>query len=166
MSNEIVNMNELLQVTQNTAMSVNSLSEQMGLMVGRVNENTKRIVALEDRMTSHERSETITRIQDKRLVSEIHSRVAYLLKIEYEGGRVADNSVSDDINYRGAFINRCYVDARNKSKLGQPHYATLKVDFDEVLEYVSSWVPEVEGGTEGYKHYLDIRREERMKKRE
>lgn len=164
MSNEIVNMNELLQVTQNTAMSVSSISEQMGLVVSRVNQNTKRIIALEDRITSHERTEVVNRAQANRLHEAIQSRATFLLGIEFEGGVVSDDSVPDEVRYRSAFINKCHVDARRHSKLGKPYYATLKVDFDETLAYIESWVPEVTGGTEGYKHYLDVRREERMKK--
>lgn len=31
------------------------------------------------------------------------------------------------------------------------------------MEYIEAWEPEVAGGIDGYKHYLDIRREEREK---
>jgi len=162
MSND-VDMNGLLKVTQNTAMNVSSLSEQMGLVVNRVNDNTKRIVALEDRMNAHERTETINRSQARRIRKSVIERVNSLLGIKYEGGKVADDCVKMDMFYRGGFISRCYTDAKNHSKMGGSYTETLKVDFNEVIEYIDSWKPEVEGGTEGYMHYLDIRREEREK---
>lgn len=162
MSND-VDMNGLLKVTQNTAMNVSSLSEQMGLVVNRVNENTQRIVALEDRMNAHERTETINRSQARRIRKSVIERVNSLLGIKYEGGKVADDCVKMDMFYRGGFISRCYTDAKNHSKMGGSYTETLKVDFNEVIEYIDSWKPEVEGGTEGYMHYLDIRREEREK---
>jgi hypothetical protein len=162
MPNEL-DMNTLLKVTQNTAMSVSDLSEQMGLVANRVNENTQRIIALEDRLTSHERTETINRAQARRIKKSVIERVNYLLGIEYEGGKVADECVKVDVFYRGGFISRCYTDAKSHSKMGGSYTETLKVDFDEVMDYIESWVPEVENGVEGYKRYLDIRREERMK---
>lgn len=162
MSND-VDMNGLLKVTQNTAMNVSSLSEQMGLVVNRVNENTQRIVDLEDRMNAHERTETINRSQARRIRKSVIERVNSLLGIKYEGGKVADDCVKMDMFYRGGFISRCYTDAKNHSKMGGSYTETLKVDFNEVIEYIDSWKPEVEGGTEGYMHYLDIRREEREK---
>ena len=164
MSNTSMDMNTLLKVTQNTAMSVNGLAEQMGLVVNRVNENTQRIIALEDRMTSHERTETINRAQARRIKKSVIERVNKVLDIKYEGGKVADECVRVDVLYRGGFISRCYTDAKNHSKMGGSYTETLKVDFDEVIEYIDAWKPEVEGGVEGYKHYLDIRREEREKK--
>jgi len=164
MSDKNMDMNALLKVTQNTAMSVSGLAEQMGLVVNRVNENTQRIVALEDRMTSHERTETINRAQARRIKKSVIERVNTLLGIKYEGGKVADECVKVDVLYRGGFISRCYTDAKNHSKMGGSYTETLKVDFDEVIEYIDAWKPEVEGSIEGYKHYLDIRREERQKK--
>ena len=164
MSNTPMDMNALLKVTQNTAMSVSGLAEQMGLVVNRVNENTQRIIALEDRMTSHEHTETINRAQARRIKKSVIERVNALLGIKYEGGKVADECVRVEVLYRGGFISRCYTDAKNHSKMGGSYTETLKVDFDEVIEYIDAWKPEVEGGIEGYKKYLDIRREEREKK--
>ncbi len=77
---------------------------------------------------------------------------------------MADESIETDVLYRGGFISRCYKDAKNQSKMGESYSETLKVDFDEVMEYIESWKPEVDGDVEGYKHYLDIRREEREKR--
>jgi len=164
MANDGMNMDALLKVTQNTAMSVSGLAEQMGLVVNRVNENTQRIISLEDRMASHERTETISRAQARRIKKSVIERVNKLLGIEYEGGKVADKCVKADVLYRGGFISRCYTDAKNHSKMGGSYTETLKVDFDAVLEYIAAWQPEVEGGVDGYLHYLDIRREERQKK--
>lgn len=156
--------NDIMKMMQLAAMNINGLSQQMGLVLDKVNAHEERIIAIEDRLTNHERTEVVNRAQANRLQAEVHSRVNYLLDIEFEGGKVADESVTDDVNYRGGFIARCYADARHHSKMGSPYYATLKVDFDEVMQYLEAWVPEVEGGVEGYKQYLDIRREERMKK--
>lgn len=165
--NQIMSASEfedIKQVMQLTAMNVNGISEQMGLMLTKVNDHDERIVALEDRITNHERTETINRAQARRIKKAVIEQVNKLLGIKYEGGKVADECVKVDMLYRGGFISRCYTDAKNHSKMGGSYTETLKVDFDEVMNYIESWKPEVEGGTKGYKRYLDIRREEREKK--
>lgn len=156
--------NDLMEMMRLTAMNVNGISEQMGLMLKKVNAHDGRIADLESRMDKHERTETINRAECRRIRKAVMSRVNTVLEMEFEGGHVADNSIKTDLLYRGGFISRCYTDAKNHSKMGESYSETLKVDFDEVLGYIEAWTPEVEGGTDGYKHYLDIRREEREKK--
>ena len=157
MSNEIVDMKQLLQVTQNTAMNVNGLSEQMGIMNARMNKFNARLDSIQESVDGVKAEVTVTRSQANRLRRSIHERVAIVLKLKREDGRVADCSIHDDAAYRKAFISRLYFDAREKSKLGTPYYDTLRADFNEVMEYIDAWKPEVKGGTEGYKRYLDIR---------
>lgn len=156
---------DLLKVVQLTAMNVNGISKQMGLVLDKIDGHDKRITALEDRMDSHERTEVVNRAQANRIHDAIRDRVTYVLGLDTDGGMVSEDSIPDEVRYRSAFINKCHVDARRHSKLAKPYYATLKVDFDEVMQYISAWYPEVRGKTEGYKRYLDIRREERRKAR-
>lgn len=165
MGNEItqVDMDSLLKVTQNTAMSASALSESLGIVTRRVAENTQRIATLESRMDSHERTETIGRAECRRIRKAVMARVNEVLEIKFRGGKVADESVADDMRYRGGFIARLYTDAKNHSRMGESYTETLKVDLEEVMDYISKWGPEVEGDIEGYKQYLDIRRDERRK---
>lgn len=161
MSNEIINMDQLLQITQNTAMSVSAQSKQMGLILGNINDLKQDVSAIKDEMEVLKHETTVTRHQACRLQNAIHQRVAMLLGLQFDGGRVSDESIGTDKRYRGGFISRCYMDARRKSKLGTPYYATLRCDFQDTLDYIEAWEPEVEGGVEGYKDYLDMRRDER-----
>lgn len=156
---------DLMKAIQLTAMNVNGISEQMGLMLSKVNANTERITDLENRITAHEHTETINRAQCRRIRKAVMSRVNELLRIKFDGGKVAEESIETDVLYRGGFVSRCYTDAKNHSKMGESYTETLKTDFGEVMDYIESWTPEVDGSTDGYKHYLDIRREERNKKR-
>lgn len=156
---------DLLQVARLNTMNINGLSQQMGLMNDRMNQIVQRMDGYDNRLDVLEHSTTINRAEGRRIKSSVMSRVNYLLKIEFEGGRVADSSIDDDLRYRGKFISKCYVDAKKYSKMGQTYPETLKCDFAEVLEYIEAWVPEVDGGVEGYKRYLDTRREEREAKR-
>ena len=158
--------NDLMQVVRLTAMNVNSISEQMGLALKKIDDHSNRISHLEDRLTRHEQTETINRAECRRIRKAVMNRVNNVLKIEFDGGKVADKCIETDVLYRGGFISRCYTDAKNHSKMGESYSETLKVDFNEVIEYIESWHPEVEGGVDGYKRYLDIRREERQKKQQ
>ena len=155
------NGSEVLRSMQLAANNINGLSQQMGIVNARLIEQGQRIDRIEERQDKIDAEVTITRNQSSRIRSAIYGRVAQLLKLEYDGGKVADSSVEADARYRGGFISRCYTDARHKSKLGTPYYATLRRDFDEVFDYIRSWEPEVSGGTDGYKRYLDLRRSKR-----
>lgn len=150
-----MDMNALLKVTQNTAMSVSGLAEQMGLVVNRVNENTQRIISLEDRMTSHERTEVVNRMEANNIHSAIHERVKHLLGIDGEEEIDEDEYHFISVNYWQGFITALYGDARKHSKLGKPYYATLHIDYEEVMAYIASWFPK--RGVKGQKEYLDKR---------
>lgn len=164
--NEIIlsDATDLLKIAQLNTMNINGLSQQMGLISDRMDEMARRMDGHDNRLGVLEHNTTINRAESRRIRKSVMSRVNYLLKIKFEGGKVADESIADDVRYRGPFVSRCYTDAKNHSKMGDSYPETLKADFDEVLKYIESWEPEVDGGVDGYKRYLDIRREERMKK--
>lgn len=155
---------DIMQMMRLTATNINGLSQQMGIMNARLDEQNKRLNGFEEDITTLKQETTITRAQGRRIRKAVMSRVNAVLKIEFEGGKVADSSIADDVRYRGPFVSRCYTDAKNHSKMGESYTETLKVDFSEVMDYIEAWEPEVEGGTDGYKRYLDIRREEREKR--
>ena len=163
-TNEIIPISELVKVAQSNAMSINGISEQMGIVAHKLTDHDKKIAQLADELTVVKAEQTITRAQCRRIRKAIMNRVNSVLKIKFEGGKVADESIATDVLYRGGFISRCYTDAKNHSKMGESYTETLKVDFGEVMDYIEAWEPEVEGGTSGYMHYLDIRREEREKR--
>ena len=157
-----MDMNALLKVTQNTAMSVSGLAEQMGLVVNRVNENTQRIVALEDRMTAHERTEVVNRVEANNIHSSIQERVKHLLGIDGEKEVSEEEYHFISVNYYQGFITALYGDARKQSKLGKPYYATLHIDYEEVMTYIAAWSPK--RGVKGQMEYLDKRhRAKRMR---
>ena len=164
MSNIEKQMTDMMDGIQTLVAGIQGQSEQIGVMNSRLNKFSKRMDGMCNDLETLKRETTITRPMCRRIRKAVMNRVNSVLKIEFEGGHVADNSIKTDLLYRGGFISRCYTDAKNHSKMGESYSETLKVDFDEVIEYIESWHPEVEGGVEGYKHYLDIRREEREKK--
>jgi len=153
----------LVRLAELNTAAINGLSNQMGLVNDRIDELSRKFDNHDGRLVVLEHNTIVNRAEKRQIRKAVMNRVNTLLGIEFEGGRVADGSVVIDQLYRGGFISRCYTDAKNHSKMGESYGETLKTDFNEVLEYIESWVPEVEGGKEGYMHYLDIRREEREK---
>lgn len=164
--NEVMDGNEMMQLMQQATMNISSLGEQMGIIKRTVSDVSNRVVAMENRMQGYEDRLRLTRDQARRVNGAIHERVNYLLELKHEGGVVARECLSDDKKYRGKFISRCYHDTRTHSRLGTPYYETFQRDYDEVLEYIKYWEPEVDfeglSGTEAYKRYLDIRAEEKL----
>ena len=156
--------NDIMKMTQLAAMNISGLSQQMGLVNDRMDEIVNRMNGHDNDILILKHNTTINRAESKRIKKAVMSRVNYVLEIKFEGGVVADESIPTEQLYRGQFVSRCYTDAKNHSKMGDSYTETLKVDFNEVLEYIESWVPEVDGGVEGYKLYLDKRREQRIKK--
>ena len=105
------------------------------------------------------RRERISVSDSRRLKQAVHARCFYVLGILHSNGVVAEESIADYKHYFGKFCSRCYTDARAKSRLGTPYYDTRKQDYEEVMNYIKSWEPEVQfdgkTGTEAYKAYLD-----------
>lgn len=154
---------DLLKIAQLNTMNINGLSQQMGLVNARLNEHEQKLSNLENRVAVREQREILNSAQCRQMRRAVICRVNSVLGIEFDGKRVADKSVKTDVLYRGGFISRLYADAKAHSKMGESYRDTLQVDYDEVMDYINAWYPEVEGKTDGYKHYLDIRREERQK---
>lgn len=149
---------QLTNIVQITAMTVNNQSEQMGLLVSKVNGNTQRIVALEDWKAHEESTRTVTRQQRRRISKACKDRVSFLLHIRYDqDGKITPESRLAQELYYQSFISKLYGDARKKSKLGDSNDETLRADFDEVIEYIDSWTPEGYG-VDGWKTEADKRR--------
>lgn len=161
-------MNELMQVVRQSAFNIQSVSEQMGVVAREVKDLklqqlrlSEKMDSLDTRLQNHERTERVNRAESQNIRRSIHLRVNELLDIKFKDGVVAEESLEDDIKYRGGFISRCYHDARTYSKLGTPYSETLSIDYLETMNYIGSWVPVC--GVTGYKEYLDKRAEEAEK---
>lgn len=157
--------NEIIESLKLSAFNIQNISEQMGVVNSKLKD-------LEDAREDHEMrikyiedNERISRSQAKTIHDRVIATVNEILGIAYEGGKVSDKTVSSDIKYRGGFIARCYVDAKNAGVMEQSYHDTPKCLYRKCLEYIEAWTPQVDGGTEAYKRYLDIRREERRQGR-
>ena len=153
--------NDLMKVVQLTAMNVQGISQQMGILTTAVQDLQTDMTSVKDRMQNYEDELRITRSQGKALKKSILNRVSVLLNISFVNGHVADECIETDQKYRGGFISRCYVDAKQSGLMAECYWETARRDYDRCIEFIEAWVPNVKGGVNGYKEYLDIRRQER-----
>lgn len=138
---EDFDLNKLLQITQNNAMNNMSLSNQMGVMANTMGEHSRQIAILNDRLTQHEHTVTLTNYQTKQMYQAVGHRVTEL--------------VGYPNPYYGRFKRKLWNDAKAHSKMAQEYKFTLQIDFDEVMEYIGSWYPNGYSGVEAYKQHLD-----------
>lgn len=164
MSEELTTMNQVMEALKLSAMTSQRVSEQMGLLATKLNQHEEKIQALEDRQHRYEDNLRITRSQGKNIKKAVISRVNQLLGIQFDGGIVADECIEIDQKYRGGFISRCYTDAKRAGVMAECYWETPRSEYDNCLEYIEAWVPQVDGGVSKYKEYLDIRREERKRR--
>lgn len=136
-----VDLNKLLQITQNNTMSNAAISKQMGIIVDTVANHGTRIDIIESRLTSHERTVVLTNYQRKAVFNAVGNRVKEL--------------VGYPSKYYGRFKAQCWRDAKKHSKMAQEYQDTLQIDYDEVMSYIGSWYPEGYSGVEAYIEHLD-----------
>ena len=148
---------DILDVAQKNVVSISSLSTQVGIINSTIAGHSLAIESLTDRIKSFEDNERLTRTQCTFIRNSIHRRVRKLLNIECdENGRPIDRCILKDKLYSGAFISRCYCDAKSKGLMAQTYTETPKKNYDACVEFVNNWIPS--GGTLSYIEYLDKRR--------
>lgn len=159
-------MDQLQNIVNQTALNTRSISQQLGIIASAVTDlkahaaqTDQKIEDMGNRMTGWEERERINRAQQRRLKRAVIERVNRVLGIKVINGAVAKESQQIAKTYRSAFIRRCYIDAKNKSRMGEPYYETTVRDYEDVMKYVESWVPELSydgyTGTKAYIKYLN-----------
>ena len=150
----LIDMSELLRITQNTAMSTSNLSEQMGLVMRRTNENTQRIVALESWRDRHELTEVVSHVEYDNIYNAVHRRARFLLKLKYdENGVILDECRPIRKKYYGRLVSRIWNDSKKYSRVARSYRDTLKRDYDEVMTYLGAYVPK--GGMQAFMEDVD-----------
>ena len=116
---------------------------------------TDRVGNIEDDVKTIKETDRITRSQRRKIKETLLSRVGQLLNLKYEGGVLADESIPVSKKYRRSFISKAYWDAKRKGVMEDPLEDTPKKNFQDCVDYLEAWTPEVRGGTAGYIKYLD-----------
>lgn len=130
-NNENFDMQKLMNITGQTALNVDSMSKQLGIVASAVTTIRNDVDDLTGRMNILEQKEEITTEQASTINRAIRKRV----------GEILGNNEEDLARYRRIFSASLYGDARKYAGLGNTYPATKKENFQRVIDYVESWIP-------------------------
>lgn len=157
--NEVVDLNKLVELAQENTIGIQGMRGVLALHESRIAQVEATQNAQEHRITTFEQNERIDRISQRRMHNAVHARCYFLLDIKREGGHVVQESMGVYKEYFKAFASKCYTDAKNRSRMGDPYSETKKRDYTEVMQYIEGWEPEISydglTGTKAYMKYLN-----------
>ena len=153
-TNNNFDMQTLMNIVGQSAMTTNQISQQLGIMANSVNTMRNDINGLKNDMEQIKLNEEITTTQQENIIEIARHRVCDIL-----------NFNDDDIHmYLKTFITRLYADTRDKAGLGSKIARTKKGDYQRVIDYIEAWIPEC--GCAELKLKADKRAESRRKAKE
>lgn len=153
-ANRNFDMQQLMNITGQTAMNINNMSKQLGIVANTVNGIRTDVDGLTDRMDRLEQKEEITTEQAATINRAVRKRVSEIL----------GNNENDLAKYRRIFSSSLYGDARRCAGLGNTYHATKKENFQRVIDFVESWIPSC--GCSELKRKADVKAMARRKAKE
>ena len=147
-------MQQLMNITGQTALNINNMSKQLGIVASAIDTIRTDVDGLTGRMDRLEQKEEITTEQASTINRAIRKRV----------GDILGNNEEDLAKYRRIFSASLYGDARKYAGLGNTYPATKKENFQRVIDYVESWIPSC--GCSELKRKADDKAKARMKAKE
>ena len=147
-------MQQLMNITGQTAMNINHMSRQLGVVASAVDTIRTDVDGLTCRINILEQKEEVTTEQAATINRAISKRIFEIL----------GNNEADLEKYRRIFYSRLYSDGRKYAGLGNTYHATKKENFQRVIDFVESWRPSC--GCAELKKKADIKAEARQKAKE
>lgn len=124
-------MQQLVNVAGQTAMNVNNMSKQLGIIVSTVDTIKTDVGALTIRMDNLELNEEITTEQSERIRELAEKRIVEIL----------GNDPLERQKYFKIFIGKLYSDAKKNAGLGSKIDRTKKREYQRVIDYIEAWIP-------------------------
>ena len=153
-SNVNYDMQQLMNITGQTAMNINNMSRQLGVVASAVDSIRTDVDGLTDRMNNLEQKEEVTTEQAATINRVIRKRI----------GDILGNNEEDLAKYRRIFSASLYRDARRCAGLGISYQATKKENYQRVLDFAEAWIPAC--GCAELKRKADLKAEARQKVKE
>jgi len=147
-------MQQLMNIVGQSAMNLNNMGKQLGIVANAVNDIRSDVEGLSGRMDILEQKEEITTEQAATINRAVRKRV----------GDILGNNEDDLAKYRRIFSASLYGDARKYAGLGNTYPVTKKENIQRVIDYIEAWIPSC-GCTE-LKKKADIKAEARRKAKE
>lgn len=147
---ENFDIQQLMNVVGQSAMTTNQISNQLGIISTAVTGLKSDVYSLCNRMDSLELNEEVTTTQQEVIIETAKKRVCEVLGFN-------DSDIS---KYIRTFIQKLYSDARSYAGMGSKISRTKKADYQRVVDYVGAWNPRC--GVTELKNIADKRAKSRL----
>ena len=130
-TNEKFDMQQLMNITGQTAMNLNNMSKQLGIVASAVNSLTDDVSTIKDDIFQLKMNEEITTTQQETIIELARKRVLEI---------IGDDPLEVK-KYFKIFIQRLYKDTRQNAGLGSKIARTKKCDYQRCIDYIEAWIP-------------------------
>ena len=124
-------MQQLMNITGQTAMNLNNMSKQLGVVASAVNSLTDDVNTIKDDIFQLKMNEEITTTQQETIIELARKRVLEI---------IGDDPLEVK-KYFKIFIQRLYKDTRQNAGLGSKIARTKKCDYQRCIDYIEAWIP-------------------------
>lgn len=131
MDNTNFDFQQLMNITGQTALNINNMSKQLGIITMSVNTLTDDMNSVKSDIEQLKLNEEVTTTQQETIIETAQKRVSEIL----------GNDSYEREKYFKMFIRRCYTDTKHYAGLGSKIARTRKGDFQRVIDYIEAWVP-------------------------
>ena len=152
---------DIMDIVRLTALNVNGISEQMGVIVKTVSNLKSDLVEVKgdvkdigERVRVIEDDEPLKEYQQYNYAQAVRIRVSDLLGIEFDSrGGVTDESRDIYDRYYGKFCGRLHNDAKHAGIEAHKWQFTPRKFYPQLMKFAPDWSPA--RGVEGLKEYFD-----------
>lgn len=147
-------LQQLMNITGQTALNINHMSKQMGIMATAVDNMRTDLDGLTGRMDRLEQKEEISTAQKEAMKRALYKRC-------YE---ITGEDPLEIKKYFGSLVARCWSDAKKEAGVGARYEETKKENFQRAIDFFERWSPKE--GCANFKDAVDIKAEARRKAKE
>lgn len=147
-------MQQLMNITGQTALNINNMSRQLGIVASAVDGIRTDVDGLTGRMDRLEQKEEVTTEQKETIKRALYKRC-------YE---ILGNDPFEIEKYFSGFVSNGWSDGKKYAGIGAKYEETKKENFQRAIDYFESWIPSC--GCSKLKAKIDNRAEARRKAKE
>ena len=124
-------MQQLMNIVGQSAMNLNNMSRQLGIVASAVNTLTEDVSTMKDDIFQLKENEEITTTQQETINELARKRVLEII----------GNNPLEVQKYLRIFIQRLYKETRQNAGLGSKIARTKKCDYQRCVDYIEAWIP-------------------------
>ena len=124
-------MQQLMNIVGQSAMNLNNMSRQLGIVASAVNTLTEDVGTMKDDIFQLKENEEITTTQQETINELARKRVLEI---------IGDDPLEVQ-KYLRIFIQRLYKETRQNAGLGSKIARTKKCDYQRCVDYIEAWIP-------------------------